>query len=377
MPIEPGTYVTDKVRLISMMREGSMGQVWLAEHESLKTKVVVKFIAEDLLESRPDARGRFEKEASTTARIKSPHVIQIFDYGEMESGTPYQVMELLQGESVGDRIDREGHIPPTDVGEILRQAGNALDLAHGHGIIHRDIKPQNLNIEYVHGELHVKVLDFGIAKRTLDDSSQENLTLPGMVVGTLEYLSREVVSGSDQADYRVDLWALAVVAYKALTGQLPFTGPGMVQICTAIREGKFRRPSKIRPELPPAIDNWFMRAFFPDPEGRFTSATQMARAFKEAIDESPSAGVYAAPSEGGARKPSQFLLAGAIGGGAIAVVVFVIALAVFGFADDDSTAPSTSATVTAAADATGAAPSASGASTAVSTTATATAAAAT
>jgi eukaryotic-like serine/threonine-protein kinase len=266
-----------------------MGEVWLADHGTLHAQVCVKFISDQILATRPDALGRFEREASTTAQIKSPHVIQIYDYGMMADETPYMVMELLEGESLHELIEREGWASLDLTAEVLRQAGNALDLAHAKGIIHRDIKPQNVFVSHVHGEVHVKLLDFGIAKNMADEATE--LTQPGMVVGTIYYMSPERVGGSPVVDFRLDLWAQAVMAYKTLTGELPFEGPNVVDTCLSIREGKFRRPSKLRGELPPSVDEWFERAFHPDPEARFTSASQMARAFKEAISQSPPAEV--------------------------------------------------------------------------------------
>ena len=266
-----------------------MGEVWLADHGTLHAQVCVKFIGEQILATRSDALGRFEREASTTAQIKSPHVIQIYDYGQMADETPYMVMELLEGESLHELIEREGWASLELTAEVLRQAGNALDLAHAKGIIHRDIKPQNIFVSHVHGEVHVKLLDFGIAKNMADEASE--LTQPGMVVGTIYYMSPERVGGSPVVDFRLDLWALAVMAYKTLTGELPFEGPNVVDTCLSIREGKFRRPSKLRGDLPPSVDEWFVRAFHPDPEARFVSAAQMARAFREAISQSPPAEV--------------------------------------------------------------------------------------
>lgn len=277
MDLAPGTLVRDNLRLLRPLGEGGMGRVWVAEHLTLKSQVAVKFILETLVSENPELVDRFNREARTSAQIKSHHVVQVFDHGVMDDGTPFIVMELLEGESLGERLERVEVLPLDQMAIVLRQAARALDKAHKLGIVHRDIKPDNIFLVTSEEELLVKVLDFGIAKPTRQ-APKKRLTQPGALIGTPEFMSREqVLLGKD--DPRSDLWALAVVTYLALTGDIPFDGPTVVAICAAIEQGRFAPPSELRPELPPELDRWFARALHPDPTQRFPSAKEMAVAF--------------------------------------------------------------------------------------------------
>ena len=280
MKLEPGTKVTDKLTLVHLLGEGAMGEVWVAEHTTLETEVAVKFVAEELTKNRPDAVARFNREATAAAQIRSPHVVQMFDHGVMEGDRPYIVMELLHGESLHDRLEREGTIPLSDTIIIVNHVARALSAAHDRGVIHRDIKPHNVFLLEAHGEPFVKVLDFGIAKRT---AMGDELTEPGTIIGTPQYVSRDLIMAGDQrtVNEQVDLWSLAIVAYKCLTGRLPFDGDTIGKICAALAAGTFVRPSEIRPELGEAVDQWFERALAPEPEDRFGNAVELARSFRQ------------------------------------------------------------------------------------------------
>jgi len=278
MKLEPGLHVSPSVRLVSLIGEGAMGCVWLAEHEGLHTRVAVKFIAEELARDSPDVLVRFRQEAAASAQIKSPYVVQTFDHGETPDGTPYIVMEYLEGEGLGDRLERNKRISMAQTAQVLVQAGKALDRAHQLGIIHRDIKPDNIFLSTADDGMMCKVLDFGIAKHTkLADMT--GVTLPGTTVGTPEYMSREQVMTAREVDAKADLWALAVVAYQCLTGELPFVGETLGMVCVAICKGEYAKPSRLCPDLPPTVDEWFTRALNKDPEKRFASAKEMALAF--------------------------------------------------------------------------------------------------
>jgi eukaryotic-like serine/threonine-protein kinase len=276
--LRAGIQVTDNVTLVEEIGGGAMGSVWLGEHKTLETHVAVKFIAEEIVKSRTDALDRFRREATAAAKIKSPHVVTMFDHGVMDDGTPYIVMELLEGESLQERIER-GPLSLDDTATIVSQTSRALAAAHALGVIHRDIKPHNVFLVEMHGELFVKVLDFGIAK-TLDVS--EELTEPGTIVGTPHYVCRDLIMGGlyRDVDAHVDMWSLAVVAYKCLTGVLPFEGTSLNQICGALAAGKFARPSQHRPELSAEVDAWFTRALHPDKDERFAHVEALAASFR-------------------------------------------------------------------------------------------------
>ncbi len=173
---QPGQMVTPNVRLLELLGQGGMGCVWTAEHLALECRVAVKFLFADIARRDESMLTRFEREAKAAARITSPHVVRTFDYGLLNNETPFIVMELLEGESLNDRIERVGRVSARDMGQIVTQTAKALRQAHNLGIIHRDIKPDNLflvdpGLGYSEGEpmvedLFVKVLDFGIAKET-------------------------------------------------------------------------------------------------------------------------------------------------------------------------------------------------------------------
>jgi serine/threonine protein kinase len=279
MDFEAGIQVTDNVTLVRRIGEGAMGEVWIAEHETLKTQVAVKFIANEVAQSREDAMERFTREARAAAQIKSPHVVQMFDHGVTEDGTPYIVMELLDGVSLHERLEEEGPLSPVDTGAILTQVGKALTAAHGHGIFHRDIKPHNIFLQDHLGEIHVKVLDFGIAKQS---RLSRELTEPGTIVGTPQYVSRDLIMHGDQktVNEQVDLWSMSVVAYKCLTASLPFDGDTIGKICAALAAGDFTPPSERRDDLGRRWDNWFKRAFDSEPENRFDSPKELSDSFR-------------------------------------------------------------------------------------------------
>ncbi len=276
MPLLPGTLVRDGLRLVRELGSGAMGSVWVAHHEQLGTEVAVKFIHRDLDRGGGVVRARFEREAKAAAQILSPHAVKVLDAGVMPEHGPFIVMEKLDGVSLGEHIARVGHLSLRDTAEVVAQVGQALQEAHGRGIIHRDIKPDNIFLVKGQNRIYAKVVDFGLAKSEKWSGSGK-LTNPEDMVGTPAYLSRETIL-AQPADHHVDLWALGVVAYECLTGQMPFDGASMALICVAICDGKFTPVSALVPELPPSVDAFFARTFAMLPEDRFPSAEAMALA---------------------------------------------------------------------------------------------------
>lgn len=268
--------VSQNVRLTRPLGEGAMGSVWVADHLTLETEVAVKFISAALASSDPEILTRFVREASLAAKIKSPHVVQTFDQGVMADGTPYIVMERLEGESLQEMIERLDRIDLARTAQIVVQVARALSKAHDLGIVHRDIKPDNIFITQTEDGLFAKVLDFGIAKQTQALPKMGGLTSPGVMVGTPEYMSPEQVLSAKDVDYRADLWALAVTAYYCLTGELPFTAEALGTLCVKLLDGKFTPPSELDPELPPGFDDFFTKALAHAPGDRFENAREMA-----------------------------------------------------------------------------------------------------
>lgn len=280
--------VTSNVRLVAPLGAGGMGTVWVADHLGLDTQVAVKFISPVLAATDPSLVARFKREASAAAKLNSPHVVRMFDFGVMDEGTPYMVMELLSGNSLADWLDLEGTLSPRVTALIIAQAAKALSAAHKIGIVHRDIKPDNLFLIESEYEVFVKVLDFGVAKQQ-DTRDKAAVTQTGALMGTPVFMSPEQVLSAKGADHRSDLWALAVVAYYALTGYVPFDGETLGALHVAIASGRFTPVSRVRPDLPPALDGWFQRALAVDPAARFQTARELAKAFADAIG--PSAGL--------------------------------------------------------------------------------------
>ncbi|WP_437604827.1 protein kinase [Sorangium sp. So ce834] len=281
--MNPGQQVTSTLRLARELGKGAMGSVWVADHLALGTQVAVKFMSP----AYADQSGfveRFRREAMAAAQIKSPHVAQVFDHGVTPDGVPYIVMELLEGEDLKSRMQRLGALPPVEVAAIVAQTAKALGRAHQLGIVHRDVKPDNIFLLDVEGELFVKVVDFGVAKRVQGAPQGDlGMTSTGSMLGTPLYMSPEQLLSAKHVDFRADLWGLAVVAYHALTGQVPFRGETLGALSVVLHTGIFTPPSAIRPELSPAIDAWMKRALALDPAARFASARQLAEALEHAV----------------------------------------------------------------------------------------------
>ena len=253
-----------------------MGSVWVADHLTLNTQVAVKFMSPEMAQ-HPEAIARFKREASAAAQIRSPHIVQVFNHGLTGEGVPYIVMELLVGEDLDKRLER-GSLPLRDTIQIIGQVCKALGRAHKEGIVHRDIKPANIFLLESDGEIFIKVLDFGIAKRAVDEGRVSDVTRTGAMMGTPKYMSPEQMLSSKDIDFRSDLWAVGIVAYVCLTGVPPFVGETLGALSVAINSGRFAPPSELVPRLPGSIDMWFARALARFPEDRFTSAKEMADA---------------------------------------------------------------------------------------------------
>lgn len=281
MNLQAGAIVGNNLRLVRPLKRGGMGSVWVAEHQTLRMQVAVKFMAERLTEDREYVE-RFAREALASAQIKSPHVVQVFDHG-VADGTPYIVMELLEGEDLRTRLTRTGPLGVREAAQIIVQLARALTKAHAAGIVHRDIKPDNIFLVEHDGEPFIKVLDFGVAKHAAHDT-EFAMTGTGAMVGTPHYMSPEQILSARRVDHRADLWSVGVVMYRSLTGAVPFQGETLGAVCVAIERAYFTPVTQRRPEISPVLDGWFNRALARDPAHRFQSAKEMAEAFVAAAD---------------------------------------------------------------------------------------------
>jgi serine/threonine-protein kinase len=235
-----GDRVAENIELVSVLGVGGMGDVWLANHLGLGTTVAVKFMSAALANDEALIE-RFAREAKISSRIKSPHVVQIFDFATTAEGIPYIVMELIEGETLEARIQRESQVALDETSCIVVQICRALGKAHEIGIIHRDMKPANVLLGEEEGELFVRILDFGIAKHI---DAPKGITEAGTTMGTPSYMSPEQLFHPAKVDHRSDLWSLGVMAYLCLTGTLPFGGDSFGAVCVAINEAAYPLASK-------------------------------------------------------------------------------------------------------------------------------------
>ena len=271
-------------RLGDLLASGGMGEVYRATHRLLARPAAIKLIRPDVLGTRsPDQAQvmvkRFEREAATAAALRSPHTIELYDFGIGEDGSLYLVMELLNGVTLEDLVARFGPVPAGRVVHLLRQACESLAEAHERGLIHRDIKPSNLYTCRLGREVDfVKVLDFGLVKADRSEQVGTKLTTPDALTGTPAFMAPELVLGRTAADRRVDLYALGCVAYWLLTGHLVFEADNAVAMLYRHVEDRPVPPSR-RTEIavPPALEEIVLACLAKDPAQRPTDADELAR----------------------------------------------------------------------------------------------------
>jgi serine/threonine protein kinase len=286
-----GYILGGKYELVRLLGRGSMGEVWIARHTTLGEQVAVKLLTRDPGQDGPDdgvrAAARFRFEAQVAARLsrKTRHIVRVTDHGDHDGGA-YLVMELLEGKTLAERLLLRGTLPPREVGRLVVQAARALVIAHADGIVHRDLKPANIFFTRDEdGRVLVKLLDFGIA-RTIH---RHRIPLPfetgaGFAAGTPGYMSPEQARGSNP-DARFDLWALATVAYEALTEELPVPGSSTQELFENACAGRILSLQASEAKLVGGLTAFFERAFAPRAEDRYANASELAAAFERAIGE--------------------------------------------------------------------------------------------
>jgi serine/threonine protein kinase len=252
-----GTVVADKYRVEGPLGEGGMGIVVLATHIGLDQRVAIKFLLPESLQNR-DSVERFFREAKVAAKIRSDYVARVHDVGTLDGGVPYIVMEYLEGNDLGNLIDRTGALPIEEVCEIALQACEALAEVHAAGIVHRDLKPTNLFVtRRADGSPAVKLLDFGISKLTVnaDETGLDPaLTATTTIMGSPSYMSPEQLKSTKEVDHRTDVWSLGTVLYEAFTGKPAFRGETLPQVCAMIAADDPVPPSTLREGVPPELE---------------------------------------------------------------------------------------------------------------------------
>src|SRR5262245_44611774 len=267
--LQDGSIISGKFRLERMLAKGGMGEVWIARHLQLDVDVALKLMAPEYAAS-DDARARFEREAKAYAQLKVPNVVQVYDYG-VEGEYPYIVMELLEGEELATRLERERVLSLSAMLPIVHQICKALRAAHDVGLVHRDIKPSNIFLARQAGEEVVKLLDFGIAKAVGPILAGAS-TKTGTLLGSPHYMSPEQARRSKQLAHRSALWSLGVIIFQCLTGRLPFVGEELGDVLMAICSDPVPAPSQVVPEFGPLVDQLVLRALARDLKERFQSA---------------------------------------------------------------------------------------------------------
>ncbi|HTU92477.1 MAG TPA: protein kinase, partial [Gemmataceae bacterium] len=264
-------------RVLKVLGAGGMGVVFRAEDPSLQRMVALKAMLPGLAEN-DGLRQRFLREARLAASLKHDHVVTIHQVGE-DRGAPFLAMEFLEGESLEDRLKREGKLPLAEVLRIGREIADGLQAAHERSLIHRDIKPGNIWLEKLPGErgvstsrYRVKILDFGLARSSSDDI---HLTQSGAIVGTPAYMSPEQARG-EKVDSRCDLYSLGCVLYRLCTGELPFKGDSAMSMLLALAIEQPKSPREVNPDVPPPLADLILRLLAKDPAQRPASAAIVA-----------------------------------------------------------------------------------------------------
>jgi serine/threonine-protein kinase len=271
-------------RVVAKLGEGGMGSVYLAEHPLIGKKVALKVLHEEY-SANQDVVARFFNEAKAVNDIGHPNIVDIIDYGVVATqtgpGFVYFIMEFLAGESLSSLIQRESPIPPERAFHIAMQVADALASSHQKGVIHRDLKPDNIYlIQRGREKDFVKVLDFGIAKLT-GDAPGSRRTRTGIVMGTPAYMSPEQCEGKGNIDARTDVYALGIVLYEMITGRVPFAGEGYGEVLVQHLTKKPERPTTARGAVPPIVEAVIMKSLEKKREDRFQTMDDFIVALRD------------------------------------------------------------------------------------------------
>jgi len=336
-----GTTVAGRYDIESVLGAGGMGVVYRARQITMNRAVAVKLLHPHY-SSNPHAVGRFEREMQATARIEHPNTIRVYDYGETEKKQLFLAMEFLAGRTLAKAIQQDERPMPVErLLKIAIQIGKALTAAHSEGVVHRDLKPDNVMLLDQYGERDfVKVLDFGIARFVEADEGAQQLTAEGAVVGTPAYMSPEQATGAPP-DFRTDLYSLGIMLFEMATGAVPFDAPTTVSLMVKHVQEAPPRPSEMVPNhIPPALEQLILQCLEKDPKARPSSSEEVVRRLEACLPHrapgalaaetrrSPAAPADKRPREPGAApkkkgSPIVWILLGLIvvGGGAAAAIV--------------------------------------------------------
>jgi serine/threonine-protein kinase len=322
-----GQVVDGRYRVIERLGAGGMGTVYRVEHTEIRKSLALKVLLPELVDTE-DMFKRFRQEAKAASSIGHPNIVEISDFGTLPDGSPFFVMEYLQGHDLASMLKQGGALPWQRAFELGIQICSALHAAHEAGIVHRDVKPDNFFVITRGGREIVKVLDFGIAKLLGDDGSV--VTRTGLFVGTPEYMSPEQAEGID-LDRRVDVYGTGIMLYQLVTGRVPFKGRDEFDVLNKHINAIPDPLAKARPglKIPPQAEKVIFRALLKDREERHQNMEELAREMQDALQLAtqprPTAKPGAATPE--ARPPSRLvgmLLGIVIGASVAGLVIFLL-----------------------------------------------------
>ncbi|MBS2013757.1 MAG: serine/threonine protein kinase [Deltaproteobacteria bacterium] len=271
--VTPGETLKGRWRIERVIGTGGMGTVVAARHLGLGHVAAIKI----LVSTDPEARERFEREARAMSALTSKHIVRVHDV-DADGDTPFMVMDLLEGTDLA-HLGERGQPSIAEACLWMEQASDALEDAHAHGIIHRDIKPQNLFLARdADGTSSIRVLDFGVARRTSGEIDMVTLTKAGSVIGTLAYMAPEQLRSAKNVDARTDIWGVGACLYRLLTGARPFESTNQLEIVEGILLHEPKAISAYRNDVPPEVEAIVMRCLRKDPAARFASARQLREA---------------------------------------------------------------------------------------------------
>ncbi len=260
------TALTDQYAVVRLIGSGGMATVYLAEDLKHRRKVAIKVLRPEL--AAAIGAERFVREIEIVANLHHPHVLPLYDSGEAD-GFLFYVMPFVEGESLRDRLSREGQLPLDEALRIAREVADALSSAHSKGIVHRDIKPENILLQ----EGHAAVSDFGIA-RAISGAAAEHMTQSGMTVGTPAYMSPEQAAGEQKLDGRSDLYSLGCVLYEMLGGDPPFIASTPQAVLARKLTGSVPSLRVVRESVPDELEDIVVRALAKAPADRFATASR-------------------------------------------------------------------------------------------------------
>ncbi|HVV81610.1 MAG TPA: serine/threonine-protein kinase [Kofleriaceae bacterium] len=273
-----GTTLLGRYTIHRKIGQGGMGVVYEATHTLIGKRVAVKVLL-DKYARKEQIVARLEQEARLASAIGHEHIIDITDFGQTDDGRTFVVMEFLEGESLAEILAREGPLPEERILAVAIQVAGALGAAHAKGIVHRDVKPENVFVLRRKDRDFVKVVDFGISKslRASDGHDEESprLTQTGMVLGTPLYMSPEQARGDEELDARIDVYALGVIMYEIATGRVPFTGANYLSIISQVLNEEPKPPRALRPDLSDEVEAIILKAIEKDRDRRYQSTEEM------------------------------------------------------------------------------------------------------